>query len=93
MNLNVAEVATVGERVIQEVEKAVVGKRALLEKIIREKRLTARALFGFWPANQVDGDDIQLRDEQGAPLARLHHLRQQNIKPDGKPNLSLGSRQ
>ncbi|GMQ54686.1 MAG: methionine synthase [Pseudomonadales bacterium] len=63
--------------------------QALLEKIIREKRLTARALFGFWPANQVDGDDIQLRDEQGAPLARLHHLRQQNIKPDGKPNLSL----
>ncbi|HBO11746.1 MAG TPA: methionine synthase, partial [Halieaceae bacterium] len=46
--------------------------QALLEKIIREKRLTARALFGFWPANQVDGDDIQLRDEQGAPLARLH---------------------
>ena len=63
--------------------------QALLEKIIREKRLTARALFGFWPANKVDGDDIQLRDEQGAPLARLHHLRQQNIKPDGKPNLSL----
>ena len=63
--------------------------QALLEKIIREKRLTARALFGFWPANQVDGDDIQLRDEQGTPLARLHHLRQQNIKPDGKPNLSL----
>ncbi|OWL86331.1 methionine synthase (B12-dependent) [Halopseudomonas aestusnigri] len=63
--------------------------QALLEKIIREKRLTARALFGFWPANQVDGDDIQLRNENGEPLARLHHLRQQNIKPDGKPSLSL----
>ena len=63
--------------------------QALLDKIISEKRLTARALFGFWPANQVDGDDIQLRDENGAPLARLHHLRQQNIKPDGKPSMSL----
>lgn len=61
----------------------------LLRKLIDEKLIRSRAVFGFWPANQVDHDDIQLLDENGAPLARLHHLRQQIIKTDGKPNFSL----
>ncbi|PVZ19504.1 MULTISPECIES: methionine synthase [unclassified Pseudomonas] len=63
--------------------------QAMLRKLIDEKLIKARAVFGFWPANQVDDDDIQLFDSQGAPLARLHHLRQQTIKPDGKPDLCL----
>ena len=46
-------------------------------------------MFGFWPANQVDHDDIQLFDDNGKPLKRLHHLRQQTIKTDGKPNFAL----
>lgn len=61
----------------------------LLRKLIDEKLIRSRAVFGFWPANQVDHDDIQLLDDHGAPLARLHHLRQQIIKTDGKPNFSL----
>lgn len=61
----------------------------LLRKLIDEKLIRSRAVFGFWPANQVDHDDIQLLDDNGAPLARLHHLRQQIIKTDGKPNFSL----
>ncbi|TDV56866.1 methionine synthase (B12-dependent) [Pseudomonas graminis] len=63
--------------------------RELLRKLIDEKLIRSRAVFGFWPANQVDHDDIQLLDDNGAPLARLHHLRQQIIKTDGKPNFSL----
>ncbi|MBD1551198.1 methionine synthase [Pseudomonas typographi] len=63
--------------------------QAMLRKLIDEKLIKARAVVGFWPANQVDDDDIQLFDDQGAPLAKLHHLRQQTIKPDGKPNLCL----
>ncbi|MEH6491051.1 methionine synthase [Halopseudomonas sp.] len=63
--------------------------QAMLQKMISEKLVTARAVFGFWPANQVDHDDIELYDETGKPITRLHHLRQQTIKPDGKPNLSL----
>ncbi len=63
--------------------------QAMLKKMISEKRVTARAVFGFWPANQVDHDDIELYDEADQPIARLHHLRQQTIKPDGKPNFSL----
>lgn len=61
----------------------------LLHKLIDEKLIRSRAVFGFWPANQVDHDDIQLLDDRGAPLAKLHHLRQQIIKTDGKPNFSL----
>ena len=61
----------------------------LLRKLIDEKLIRSRAVFGFWPANQVDHDDIQLLDDNGQPLAKLHHLRQQIIKTDGKPNFSL----
>jgi 5-methyltetrahydrofolate--homocysteine methyltransferase len=63
--------------------------QAMLNKLIDEKLIKARALFGFWPANQVQDDDIEVYGEDGQPLARLHHLRQQTIKPDGKPNFSL----
>ncbi|MEX0292153.1 methionine synthase [Pseudomonas putida] len=63
--------------------------REMLDKLIDEKLISARAVFGFWPANQVADDDIQVYDDNGQPLATLHHLRQQTIKPDGKPNFSL----
>ena len=63
--------------------------QTLLRKLIDEKLIRARAVFGFWPANQVDHDDIQLFDDNGKPLKRLHHLRQQTIKTDGKPNFAL----
>jgi 5-methyltetrahydrofolate--homocysteine methyltransferase len=61
----------------------------ILRKLIDEKLISARAVFGFWPANQVDNDDLELYGNDGKPLAKLHHLRQQIIKTDGKPNFSL----
>ncbi|QGZ31534.1 methionine synthase [Stutzerimonas stutzeri] len=63
--------------------------QAMLNKLIDEKLIKARAVFGFWPANQVDEDDLEVYGDDGAPLARLHHLRQQTVKTDGKPNFSL----
>ena len=63
--------------------------REMLTKLIDGKLIKARAVFGFWPANQVQDDDIELYGNDGQPLAKLHHLRQQIIKTDGKPNLSL----
>ena len=63
--------------------------KVILRKLIDEKLIKARAVFGFWPANQVRDDDIEVYGENGEQLATLHHLRQQTIKPDGKPNLSL----
>jgi 5-methyltetrahydrofolate--homocysteine methyltransferase len=63
--------------------------QAMLKKLIDEKLIKARAVLGFWPANQVAGDDLEVYGASGEKLATLHHLRQQTIKPDGKPNLSL----
>jgi 5-methyltetrahydrofolate--homocysteine methyltransferase len=50
---------------------------AMLDRIVREWWLTARAVIGFWPAN-ADGDDIALfRDEsRNERLATLRTLRQ-----------------
>ncbi|MCQ4288427.1 methionine synthase [Pseudomonas stutzeri] len=63
--------------------------QAMLNKLVDEKLIKARAVFGFWPANQVDEDDIQVYGDNGEALATLHHLRQQTVKTDGKPNFSL----
>ncbi|MEZ2746383.1 methionine synthase [Halopseudomonas bauzanensis] len=63
--------------------------QAILRKLIDEKLIRAKAIFGFWPANQVDHDDIELYDQQGQPIRRLFHLRQQTVKTDGKPNFCL----
>ncbi|MGB5324255.1 MAG: methionine synthase [Pseudomonadales bacterium] len=65
--------------------------QAMLERIVNEQWLTAKAAFGFWPANQVDEDDIQLfaDEHRSEPLAKLHQLRQQTEITAGKPNLSL----
>jgi 5-methyltetrahydrofolate--homocysteine methyltransferase len=63
---------------------------ALLDRIVRERRLRASAALGFWPANRVD-DDIELYgdDERRDPVATIHTLRQQMVKPPGRPNLAL----
>ena len=47
--------------------------RAMLAKIVDEKWLTAKAVFGLWPANSV-GDDIEislLPSGEGAPQGRM----------------------
>jgi 5-methyltetrahydrofolate--homocysteine methyltransferase len=65
--------------------------RAMLTKIIDEKWLTARAVFGFFPANSVDDDDIELYTDEKRHdvLMRLHSLRQQTERPPGRPNAAL----
>jgi 5-methyltetrahydrofolate--homocysteine methyltransferase len=60
---------------------------AMLERIIAEKWLTAKAVAGLWPAHSV-GDDIVVADD-GHGGAVLHCLRQQADKPDDRPNLCL----
>lgn len=65
--------------------------QALLKRIVDENLLEARAVFGFWPANQINDDDIVLytNDNRSEELTRLHHIRQQTAKPNGKANLSI----
>jgi 5-methyltetrahydrofolate--homocysteine methyltransferase len=62
----------------------------LLQRMVRERLLSANAVFGFFPANSV-GDDIELYadDTRQRPVAVIHTLRQQMVKPPGRPNLSL----
>ena len=61
--------------------------RVLLECIVRENLLTARAVYGFWPAAAED-DDIVVCGESGAgELLRFNMLRQQEAATDGRPNL------
>jgi 5-methyltetrahydrofolate--homocysteine methyltransferase len=64
--------------------------QAMLKRIVEEKWLTARGVFGLFPANAV-GDDTELYVDgtRNEVLLTLHHLRQQNEKPAGRPNQSL----
>ncbi|MCA9222009.1 MAG: B12-binding domain-containing protein, partial [Planctomycetales bacterium] len=52
--------------------------RELLDRIMNERLLTARAVYGFWPANSA-GDDIVLYQDvdRKTEAARFHTLRQQ----------------
>jgi 5-methyltetrahydrofolate--homocysteine methyltransferase len=64
---------------------------AMLDKIISEKWLSARAVIGFYPANSIDHDDLRLfaDDERSEELVRLCHLRQQRGKPSGQSHNCL----
>ena len=64
--------------------------RAMLDRIVEERWFTARGVVGFWPAN-ARGDDIVVWADEArtSELARLHGLRQQMDKANGKPNLCL----
>ncbi|CAG0983534.1 partial 5-methyltetrahydrofolate--homocysteine methyltransferase, partial [Rhodocyclaceae bacterium] len=62
--------------------------KAMLDQIVKEKWLTANAVFGLFPARNV-GDDIEFMDAAGRPLMTWRNLRQQQERPDGKPNQCL----
>ena len=69
--------------------------QAMLKKIVDEKWLTAKAVFGLWPANSV-GDDVVVQGAGArsvatdvAPTRTLHFLRQQVDKPVERPDFCL----
>ena len=62
--------------------------RVLLQKVLDEKLLTGRAIFGIFPANQINEDDIEvISNEEEKSIFRT--LRQQLKKRDGVPNIAL----
>ena len=63
----------------------------MLQDIVSNKRLKASAVFGLWPANQIDDDSIEIYTDETRSTVQttLHHLRQQNHKNDEAPLLSL----
>ena len=64
---------------------------ALLDVIIEKKLITARGVYGFFPASTV-GDDVELYadDKREKVLERFHFLRQQSNKEGREPCRSLG---
>ena len=63
----------------------------ILEKIIKENLLEAKGVFGLFPANSVNYDDIEVykNDYSNNVLEKLITLRQQSKKPKGAPNIAL----
>ncbi len=62
----------------------------MLDRIVAEGWLQARAVIGLFPARSIEDDDVEILDpDSGAPLATFHFLRQQVKKPAGRPNQCL----
>ena len=74
----------------EEARKLYDDAQTMLDKIINEKWLQAKAVVGIFPANSV-GDDIEVfaTEERTEVLTTFRNLRQQQQKADGKPNRSL----
>lgn len=77
---------------------AVVGEQAqsvfkdakeMLNLIVKENKLSAKGIYGIFPANQINEDDIELMDENGKKLQTFLTLRQQSQKTKGAHNLAL----
>ena len=65
--------------------------QAMLRRIIDEKLLTARAVLGFWPANTVDHDTIEIYTDEGRATVATEFftLRQQGEKGPGIRNVAF----
>jgi len=64
--------------------------QVMLKKIVEERWFEARGVVGLWPAN-ADGDDIVVwtDDTRARERARLHTLRQQMAKGEGRGHAAL----
>ncbi len=82
----ILEDPTVGPRA----KELFMDAQALLREIVKDKLLTARGVYGLFPANSV-GDDIELYTDASRSAVRLmlHTLRQQMPKAEGQPNFAL----
>ncbi|WP_394345092.1 vitamin B12 dependent-methionine synthase activation domain-containing protein [Antarcticibacterium arcticum] len=80
------------DEVVGEQATALFGDaKALLKKIFDEKLLQAKAIYGLFPANSVNDDDIEIIYEGDTEEKRMtfRTLRQQLKKHQGKPNFAL----
>jgi 5-methyltetrahydrofolate--homocysteine methyltransferase len=63
--------------------------KEMLQQILDKKKLKAKGVYGIFPANAVNDDDIQVSDEDGNPLVKFLTLRQQSQKTKGASNIAL----
>jgi 5-methyltetrahydrofolate--homocysteine methyltransferase len=63
----------------------------MLARIVAENWVVADGVLGLFPAAQINGDDIEIYSDAGRrrTLMTWRNLRQQNVKPTGRPNLCL----
>ena len=84
-------------RILEDAEKGETARKLfaeanhMLDRVVEEKWLRASGVYGLFPANAVQSDDLSVfrnsdRDER---LITFHFLRQQQQSPPGKPNQCL----
>ena len=61
--------------------------KKLLQQIIDEKWLAAKGVVGFWEAEKIGADSVEVKNQKSK--VKLVFLRQQVKKAAGQPNLSL----
>jgi 5-methyltetrahydrofolate--homocysteine methyltransferase len=73
-----------------EAKKLFDDAQTLLNQIVSQNLLTARAVYGFFPANSI-GDDVELYTDEcrSKVLTTFHFLRQQSDKGPGQSNNCL----
>ncbi|WP_372917765.1 methionine synthase [Salegentibacter sp.] len=79
------------EKVGEQARSLFFDARNLLGRIFDEKLLTAKAVFGLFPANTINEDDIEIRYEENAEEKTMlfRTLRQQLKKHGEQPNFAL----
>ncbi len=77
------------EVVGEEATSVFADAQEMLAVILKEKKLQAKGIYGIFPANQINDDDVELTDESGKPLQTFLTLRQQAQKTKGAPNIAL----
>jgi len=84
---NILEDKVVGEQATELYEDA----QQMLKRIISEKLLQARAVFGLFEANSINDDDIEVvvPSEGNSEKKIFRTLRQQSRKAKDRPNLAL----
>lgn len=73
----------------EEAKDLFANAQAMIDKLIKEKLVTAKAVFRLSPAQRPSSDTVQVLDDQGNVVHTFEHLRQQSDKASGKPNYSL----
>lgn len=65
--------------------------QAMLRHIVDNSLLVAQAVFGFWPAARTGDNDVTVYTDEtrNGTASVFNFLRQQTLKPDQQPNLSL----
>lgn len=74
----------------EEATKLFNDANAMIDDVINNKKITAKAVFGLFPANSdIDDLIVYADDKRDETIMKLHQLRQQSKKPAGQFNRCL----